>query len=163
MNSPETLGTADFALLAALQDNADLTLEQLADRAGMSPSAVQRRVKKLREAGVIQRVVALLDPKAVGQSLSLIVELELERDRHDLLPPLQTWIAQEAAIQNAWFVTGRGDLVLSMTAASIESFDAFMERMLAEHRVIRKYTTSVVLKTLKRSLAVALERGFRQA
>ncbi len=157
MNFPELLSASDTALLAAVQENADLTLEQLADRAGLSPSAVQRRLKKLREAGVIQRTVTLLDPKAVGQSLSLIVELELERDRHDLLPPLQQWIAREGAIQNAWFVTGRGDLVLSMTAVSIESFDAFMERMLAEHRVIRKYTTSVVLKTLKRSLAVALD------
>ena len=163
MNFPEMLSASDLALLAAVQENADLTLDQLADRAGLSASAVQRRLKKLRDAGVIQRTVALLDPKAVGQTLSLIVELELERDRHDLLPPLQAWIAREAAIQNAWFVTGRGDLVLSMTAASIESFDAFMERMLADHRVIRKYTTSVVLKTLKRSLAVALEPGFRQA
>ncbi len=159
MNFPELLSASDTALLAAVQENADLTLEQLADRAGLSPSAVQRRLKKLREAGVIQRTVTLLDPKAVGQSLSLIVELELERDRHDLLPPLQQWIAREGAIQNAWFVTGRGDLVLSITAASIENFDAFMERMLAEHRVIRKYTTSVVLKTLKRSLAVALDRN----
>ncbi len=70
---------------------------------------------------------------------------------------MQRWIARSDHVQEAGYVTGRGDLMLVLTSASIDAFDTFMEGMLADNRNIRKFTTSVVLKTLKRSLAVALK------
>jgi Lrp/AsnC family transcriptional regulator, leucine-responsive regulatory protein len=151
------LTAQDLILLDLLQRDATLTIDALAERAAMSASAAQRRLKRLREDKVILAEVAILDQKAVGQPLTLHVELELERDRPELLPALQQWIGRTPHVQEAWYVTGRGDLMLVVTAASIEAFDAFMERMLADNRNIRKFTTSVVLKTLKRGLAVALE------
>jgi Lrp/AsnC family leucine-responsive transcriptional regulator len=145
---------ADRALLAALQRDASQTLEALAQLAGLSPSATQRRVQRLRENKVIEREVALLDPRKVGQAMTLLVELELERDRPELLPALQAWLARTEAIQQAWYVTGRGDLLLVVLAPSVEDFDALMERLMEANRNVRKFTTSVALKTLKRGLAV---------
>jgi Lrp/AsnC family transcriptional regulator, leucine-responsive regulatory protein len=152
------LTSADKALLRCLQRDSRMTLDALAHAAGLSTSTAQRRVQRLRDEGVITGDVALVDPKAVGQPLTLHVELELERDRPELLQALQAWIGRSEHIQQAWYVTGRGDLMLVITAASIEAFDGFMERMLSENRNIRKFTTSVVLKTLKRGLAVAVEQ-----
>jgi Lrp/AsnC family transcriptional regulator, leucine-responsive regulatory protein len=66
-------------------------------------------------------------------------------------------IAKTDAVQQAWYVTGCGDLLLVVTAKSIEDFDALMERLMTENRNVRKFTTSVALKTLKRGLAVPVE------
>jgi Lrp/AsnC family leucine-responsive transcriptional regulator len=88
--------------------------------------------------------------------LTLLVELELDHDRPEHLPGLHSWIARTGEVQSAWQVTGRGDYVLVVVAASIESFDEFMTEMMAANRNVRKFTTSVALKTLKRSLVVPI-------
>jgi Lrp/AsnC family leucine-responsive transcriptional regulator len=70
------------------------------------------------------------------------------------LPAFHQWIAKVPEVQQAWYVTGRGDYTLVVVCSSIEAFDALMERLVSDNRNIRKFTTSVVLKTVKRSLAV---------
>lgn len=152
------LTPADRALLSALQRDSRQTIERLAEAANLSPSAAQRRVQRLREAGVIERDVAILDPKKLGLALTLLVELELERDRPELLPALQRWIGAEDAVQQAWYVTGRGDLLMVVLSPSIEAFDQLMERLMEQNRNVRKFTTSLALKTLKRGLAVPVEQ-----
>jgi len=61
---------------------------------------------------VITAEVAIVDPKSVGRSLTLIVDIEVERERPELMAVLKRWIAGEPAIQEAWYVTGDGDFVL---------------------------------------------------
>lgn len=156
MNFPPKLEHADQVLLGRLQQSARVTIEALAQEAGLSTSTAQRRLQRLREHGVITGEVVLVEPKAVGMPLTLLVELELDHDRPEHLPGLYSWIAHAGEVQSAWQVTGRGDYVLVVLAASIESFDAFMTELMGANRNVRKFTTSVVLKTLKRSLAVPI-------
>jgi Lrp/AsnC family transcriptional regulator, leucine-responsive regulatory protein len=154
-NNPLT--PADRMLLNLLQRDATMTIDALARAANLSPSSAQRRVQRLRDEKVIIGTTAIVDPHSVGRTITLLVELELERDRPELLPALQSWIAKTDAVQQAWYVTGHGDLLLVVTAKSIEDFDALMERLMTENRNVRKFTTSVALKTLKRGLAVPVE------
>jgi Lrp/AsnC family transcriptional regulator, leucine-responsive regulatory protein len=151
---PDSLSETDMAILRLVQEDARLTIETIAQRVGLSPSAAQRRLQRLREEKVILREVAILDPKKIGAGVTMLVEIELERDRPELLPALHQWLARTPQVQQAWYVTGRGDYTLVIVSPSIEEFDALIERLVAENRNIRKFTTSVVLKTLKRSLAV---------
>ena len=134
-----------------------MTIDALARAANLSASSAQRRVQRLRDDKVIIGAISIVDPHRVGRPITLLVELELERDRPELLPALQNWIAKTDAIQQAWHVTGRGDLLLVVTAQSIEDFDALMERLMTGNRNVRKFTTSVALKTLKRGLAVPVD------
>ncbi len=150
------ISQADRALLALMQEDARRTMESLGEATRLSTSAAQRRLQKLRDARVIEREVAILDPKKLGLALTLLVELELERDRPELLPALQAWLAREDAVQQAWYVTGRGDLLVVILSRSIEAFDTLMERLMEQNRNVRKFTTSVALKTLKRGLSVPL-------
>jgi Lrp/AsnC family transcriptional regulator, leucine-responsive regulatory protein len=154
--TPNELTETDFTILRLLQKNARLTAEQLGQELGVSTSNAQRRMQRLRDNGVITGDVVLIEPKAVGVRLSMLVELELERDRPELLPALHAWIAKMEAVQQAWHITGRGDYMLIVLAHSIEDFDALMERLMDENRNVRKFTTSVALKTLKRGLTVPL-------
>lgn len=152
-----SLDKADRAILSQMQRDATLTLTELSHRVGLSPSATQRRLQKLRDDKVILRDVSVLDARKIGPNVTLLVELELERDRPELLPPLLRWFVETPEIQQAWCVTGRGDYTLVVVAASIEHFDTFADRMMERHPNIRKFTTSVVLKTLKHTLAVHVE------
>ncbi|MEA2946040.1 MAG: Lrp/AsnC family transcriptional regulator, leucine-responsive regulatory protein [Alphaproteobacteria bacterium] len=158
MDKSTQLTAPDLTLIRLLQTDATLTIEALARAANLSASAAQRRVQRLRDQKVILGDVAIVDPRKVGRALTLLVELELERDRPELLPALKTWIAETPAVQQAWYVTGRGDLVLVITATSIEDFDALMEQLMEQNRNVRKFTTSVALKTLKRGLVVPVGR-----
>jgi Lrp/AsnC family leucine-responsive transcriptional regulator len=151
---PAAIADTDAAILRLVQEDARLTIEMIAQSVGLSPSAAQRRLQRLRDEKVILRGVAILDPKKVGSQVTVLVELELERDRPELLPALHQWLAKTPQVQQAWYVTGRGDYTLVIVSPSIEEFDALIERLVAENRNIRKFTTSVVLKTLKRSLGV---------
>jgi Lrp/AsnC family transcriptional regulator, leucine-responsive regulatory protein len=151
------LDAADRALLRAVQEDARQSMEALGRTANISASTAQRRLQRLRDIGVITGEVAIVAPKAVGQGVSMLVALELEQDRPELLPALHRWISHSAQIQSAWYVTGQGDITLVVTAADIEAFDAFMVRFLTENRSIRRFTTSVVLRTLKRGSAVAID------
>jgi len=148
------LDAADRKLLELLQTNARITVDALSEATGLSSSATHRRLQRLRDQHVIVGDISVLDPRKLGNPITLLVELELERDRPELMPALQTWIAQTAAVQQAWQVTGRGDLVLVVVATCIEDFDSLAERMMEQNRNIRKFTTSVALKTLKRGLSL---------
>lgn len=148
------LTKSDRAILHAMQEDASLSIDALAERVGLSSSSVQRRLRRLREEKVILRDVSVVDPGRIGPSVTLLVELELERDRAEQLLSLHRWIARTIEVQQAWCLTGRGDCTLVVVAASIEHFDKLAEQMMSDNPNIRKFTTSVVLKQLKRSLHV---------
>lgn len=151
------LTAADREILKLMQQDATITLNELAHRTGLSPSSAQRRLQKLRDDKVILRDVSIVDPKKVGASVSMLVEVELERDRPELLPPFLRWVAETPEVQEAWCTSGRGDYTLVILAQSVEHFDTLADRMMERNANIRKFTTSVVLKTLKRTLAVTVE------
>ena len=142
----------DKRILEIMQKDAGITLSELAERIGVSPSAAQRRLQRLREETVILRDVSLLNPKLIAPSVTMLVELELERDRPELLASLHLWIARSAEVQQAWCLTGRGDYTLVITVRSVEHFDALADAMMTQNPNIRKFTTSVVLKNLKSTL-----------
>lgn len=148
------LSNVDKSILNLLQLDSGVSIEALAEQAGVSKSAAQRRIRRLRENGVIMRDVAIVDPRRVGPSVTLLVELVLERDRPELLSSLYRWIERTAEVQQAWCQTGRGDYTLVVLAASIEAFDLFADEMMSANPNIRKFTTSVVLKRLKHSIYI---------
>jgi Lrp/AsnC family leucine-responsive transcriptional regulator len=150
------LTEADRAILRLVQQDSAVTITDLAERVGISVSATQRRLQRLRDDRVILRDVSVVDPKRVGASVTLLVELELERDRPELLAPLHQWIAHTPEVQQAWCLTGRGDYTLVIVTSSVEAFDKLADQMMSENPNVRKFTTSVVLKLLKRTLAVPL-------
>jgi len=79
------LDAIDRKILAALQEDNQITNQDLAARVGISPPPCHRRVKRLREEGIIVRDVSLVDPVKVGRSLVVFTSITLERQREDLL------------------------------------------------------------------------------
>lgn len=144
----------DRQLLNLMQEDASQTAERLAQRVELSPSAIQRRLRRLREEGVIAGQTVILDPKKVGSPTFFVVSLQVERERPELLAQLRQWVAREPCVQQAFYVTGEADFVLIVTAASTEAYDALMARLLAENTNVKRFTTNVVLGLAKRGLTI---------
>jgi Lrp/AsnC family transcriptional regulator, leucine-responsive regulatory protein len=151
------LDKADRRILSILQKDARRPAELIGAEVGLSASAVQRRIVRMREEGVILAEVALVDPKRAGRPLTMIVDVEVERERPELLASLKQWIAAEPCIQEAWYVTGAGDYVLVAVARDVDDFEALMQRMVADNANVRRFQTRVALSTLKRGMLVPLE------
>ena len=144
----------DRQLLNLVQQDSAQTAERLAEQVGLSASAIQRRLKRMREQGVILRDIAVIDPRAVGRPTFFVVSLEIERERPELLAQLREWIGRCVEIQQAFYVTGETDYVLIVTARDTETFDALMARLVNENPNVRRFTTNVVLGVWKQGLTL---------
>lgn len=146
----------DRALLNLVQEDATLTAAQLAARVPLSESAIQRRLRRLRDDGVIVRDVAVVDPQRAGAGATFVAALELAHERPESLARLRAWIAAEPRVQQAFFVTGGADFLLVVTAPDVAAYEAMMSGLVDANPGVRRYTTHVVLRLDKRGLTVPL-------
>lgn len=149
----------DRRLLSLVQSDAGQTTEQLAGNVGLSASAVQRRLKRLRESGVIIREAAILDPRSLGSPTFFVTSLQIEREHPELIAQLRTWLMAQEQVQQAFLVTGQADFVLVVTAPNAESYEALMARLISDNPNVRCFTTSMVLNVIKRSLSIPVPCG----
>ena len=146
----------DRQLLTLVQHDAAMTAEQLAERVSLSASAIQRRLKRLREQGVVVRQIAVLDASQVGRPTTFIAGLQVESERPELMARLRAWLEAEPAVQQAFYVTGEADFVLVVTAPDATAYEALMVRLLADNPNVRRFTTQVAMGVLKRGLALPI-------
>ncbi|WP_210164852.1 Lrp/AsnC family transcriptional regulator [Rhizobium etli] len=151
------LDRADAALLAAVQKNNRLTSEELADKVGLSPTACQRRLKRLRSEGVIEADVSIISPKAVGRPVTMIVLVSLERERADIVDRFKTSIRSTREVMIGYYVTGDADFILIVTARDMEEYEQFTRRFFYENHDIKGFKTMVVMDRVKASFAVPIE------
>lgn len=144
----------DRQLLNLVQEDAGLTAEQLSVHVALSASAIQRRLKRLREHGAISRDIAVIDPRQVGPCTFFIVSLQIERERPDLMASVRKWLLAEPGIQQIYYVTGEADFVLVLSAPDTEAFSALMSRLMDENPGVTRFSTNVALNVVKRALTV---------
>jgi DNA-binding Lrp family transcriptional regulator len=152
------LDQVDISILNALQDNARTGLEQLAHVSGVSIASVQRRLKALREGGFILREVALLDGAKLGQAMTFIIMVELERERLDQIDDFVKRARQEPQVQQCYYVTGEADFCLICIAKDMAEFEALTHRLFFQNANVRRFRTSVVMGRKKIGLNVPLDR-----
>lgn len=143
------LDAIDRKLLEQLQIDTRMPMETMADRVGLSGPACYRRVRRLRESGVIDREVAIVKPRLMGWPLSMIVLVTLERERAQTVDVLIRQFAAVPEIIDSWLVTGDHDFALRMVARDMESFDDLTRRIFVADDNIRSFKTLVVLRHTK--------------
>jgi Lrp/AsnC family leucine-responsive transcriptional regulator len=144
----------DRQLLNLVQEDSGQTAEQLAELVPLSASAIQRRLRRLREDGVITRYAAVLDPAKVGRPTLFVVSVQVERERPELLGQFRSWLATQVHVQQAFYVTGEADFVLVITAPDTEAYDRFMSHMVSENPNVKRFTTYVTLSVVKTGLTI---------
>ena len=127
----------DRRILNQLQRDCALTNQELAERVHVSAPTCLRRVRRLIEAAVIERQVAIVSPEALGAGLTAIVEVTLERQAAELLEPFERHLAAEAAVQQCYRVSAGPDFVLVVYVADMPAYHAFAHRALTAHANVR--------------------------
>ncbi len=159
MTAPAALDRFDLAILDILQTDNTTPQRVIAQAVNLSAPAVQRRIQRLQNTGVIRANVAVLDPEKVGKPLTIIVEVHLENERPDRTAPLRARIAAEKAVQQCYSVTGEADYLLVVTVASMTDYQALTRRLFEGDNNVRWFRTSVALECMKTGLRVPLDTG----
>ena len=131
----------DLAILGQLQDDCSLNNLELAARVHVSPPTCLRRVKRLRDAGLIERQVALLNPervaRALGQGLEAIVEISLDRQGAEEQEAFESRVAADDAVQQCYRVSPGPDFVLVIRANDMPDYLALAQRLFTSDANVR--------------------------
>ena len=146
----------DVKLLALVQEDARQTTEDLAHKVGLSATACQRRLRRMRETGVIAKEVAVLDPEKIGGRMTVMVEVTLQRGSPQILDDFKRRVKRLPEVQQCFYVTGDSDFVLIVIVDDIKAYEAFTQRVLFASSSIQRFKTTVVMDTVKTGLAVPL-------
>lgn len=150
------LDSFDTKLLNLMQINARRTAEELSEAVGLSPSACLRRLNRLRETGVIEAEIAVVSPAAVGQRLTMVVEVSLERERPDIMSDFKKAMRATPEVIQCYYVTGEVDFILIVTVKSMSDYEIFTDNFLFNNKNIRRFSTLVVMDRVKVGLAVPI-------
>ena len=131
------LDDVDRRILNVLQVDASQTNAELAELVHVSPPTCLRRVKQLRESGVIERQVAIVAPDKVGSRLSAIVEITLDVQAADRMAEFERVVAVEAAVLQCYRVSPGPDFVLVVQVADMPAYHALAHRLFTTHSNVR--------------------------
>ena len=131
------LSAVDQAILRIMQQNSSTRLEDIAHEAGASVATIQRRLRVLRRNGVIEGEVALVNPRAVGQAMTFLILVELERERIDILDTFRRKVAAEAQIQQCYYITGEADFALVALASDMDEYQRLIQRLFFDDKNVQ--------------------------
>lgn len=144
----------DLEILKLMQRNARLTADTLSAKVGLSAPAVQKRLKRLRETGVIESEIAVLSPGKLGREMTVIVEVELERENRRYLDEFKQKMRQAPAVQQCYYATGKADFILIVVISGIKEYEDFTQEYFFDESNVSRFTSSVVMDRVKVSLDV---------
>lgn len=144
----------DIEILKLVQRDARLTAETLGFEIGLSPPAVQKRLKKLRETGVIESEIAVLSAAKLGRGMTVIVQVMLERESRMHLDEFKRKMRIAPAVQQCYYATGEADFILVVIVEDIAEYEAFTQEYFFDESNVSKFTSSIVMDRVKVSLDI---------
>jgi DNA-binding Lrp family transcriptional regulator len=158
--NPLNLDTTDLQLLRQLQKDASLSNQDLAALVFVSPPTCLRRVKRLRDAGLIEREIAVLSvdtlAKAIGYGLCAVTEISLDRQDQFALEAFEKKVSSEDAVQQCYRVSPGPDFVLMVHARDMPDYLALTQRLFTTDANVRNVKTFFSIKRSKFGASVAL-------
>ena len=152
----------DWQLLDLLQHDAAVSNQALAERAGVSPPTALRRVRRLHEAGLVTRTVALLDEDRLaalqGHGLTAIAEVALDRQGAEHLDAFERRAIAEAAVQQCWRVAPGPDFMLVLRVSDMPAYQALAERLFTQDANVRNVRAFFATRRAKFSTEIPLGR-----
>lgn len=159
------LDALDLRLLAQLQRDASLSNQALADMLAISPTTCHRRVRRLEEAGYIERRVAILSPDVLGRAwgaghgLSAIVEVTLDVQASERLDAFEARAVAEVAVQQCWRVSPGPDFVLVLHVPHMAAYQDLARRLFTEDANVRQVRAYFATRRAKFGTELALPGG----
>jgi len=153
MEEISALDSTDLALLAQLQEDSSVSNQDLAAQVHVSPATCLRRVKRLREAGLIEREMAVLNPErvaaALGYGLEAVVEVSLDRQGSEEQEAFEQRVAADDAVQQCYRVSPGPDFILIVHARDMQDYLALAQRLLTSDANVRNVKAFFSVKRAK--------------
>lgn len=156
------LDDVDLRILTELQANAKLTNVDLAARVHLSPSPCLARVRALEERGLIRRYATLLDPLAVGLSVSVFIQISLEKQARKSLEVFESAIRQRPEVMECYLMSGDADYLLRVVVPDVPALERFILDKLTPIPGIASIRSSFALKQVKYETALPLPAPARR-
>src|SRR3981189_726055 len=150
----QTLDPIDRKTLSLLQSDSRTTMQELADKVGLSVSPCHRRVKLLEERGVITRYIATVDQKSLGLHVSVFISIKLARQKEEDLNRFARAISKWDEVLECYLMTGNRDYLVRVVAADLSSYEAFLKNKLTRLDGIASIESSFALSQVKYSIAL---------
>jgi Lrp/AsnC family leucine-responsive transcriptional regulator len=148
------LDAQDLRLLELIQANSRMSQSELGERIHLSTAAVNRRLKRMRDDGVIQRYGAVLAPAALGHPLSIVAEVEVESERIDLLDAMKQSFKNCPEVQQCYYVTGEWDFILILVVQDMAQYTALSRKLFFQSNNVKRFRTLVTMDPVKVSVDV---------
>jgi Lrp/AsnC family leucine-responsive transcriptional regulator len=139
----------DKQLLQLLQQNNRMTASELGDQVGLSSSAVQRRLTRLREEKIIEADVSIISPEVVGLGITCVVDVILECGDNKALEKFKVSMRQCQEVMQCYYVTGTYDFVLIVNVRDMQQYDEFTRLRLMDNPNVKHFYTHVVMDRVK--------------
>lgn len=143
------LSAADRRLLDALQVDATRSQVELADLAGMSRTSCWRRIRDFEKAGLIERQVAIVDPRQAGLQIQVLLAVAMtehtDENRHDFERHVQTL----PEVTECFSVSGERDYVLHVIVKDMDAYNQFLNSQVLKHSAVRSASSTFVLRRVK--------------
>lgn len=148
------LDEIDHLLLDELQSDAGRTLRELGEVVGLSPSAVQRRMERYRNSGLLARTTAVLNPKAAPDLVIAVCLVAVERESPRLHEAFQRRMLAAPEVQQVYTVYGAWDYVVMLTTSGMAHHNEVAERLFTQAPNVRRYSTLFVLDPVRTGAAI---------
>jgi Lrp/AsnC family transcriptional regulator, leucine-responsive regulatory protein len=145
----ERLDRQDVVLLNELQRDSHQTVQQLAERVGLSSTPCWKRIKEMEGNGIIRGYTALIDREKVGLALCVIAEVNLTRHNEDVVTQFEKKVAECPEIVGCYSTTGQADYVMKVLAPDIKNYERFLHETVFRLPGVTHVRSSVVLKEIK--------------
>lgn len=149
------LDEVDRKILSLLQEDASLSLDQIADRVGASKTPVWNRIRKLREAGVIRRQVAILDPEALGLEACFFVLIRTSEHDKDWAARFLKALRDRPEVIEAHRLAGDIDYILKVQVRNARAYDRFYQSLIGEVK-IHNVTSLLSMEEIKATSALPI-------
>ena len=151
-----SLEAADIKILRILQDDASLPVAEVAKLAGMSQTPCWRRIKKMKESGVIRQIVARVDRESVGLNFIAYAFVKLGLPSRENMAEFDRLIDIWPEVVTCERITGAVDYLIKVVAADIKSYDEFLRLKLLDNELVTDVQSRIVVSTVKDSAALPI-------
>lgn len=148
------LDRASLEILQALQTDATLSTQALAEKVGLSATPVWRRVKELEDRGVIRGQVVLVDREKIGLSILVLANVSLVRHSEGAVEQFEQLVSTRREIIECHAITGEADYVMKVVAADMKAYDLFLQQHIFKLPGVSSVRSNVVLREVKYETAL---------
>jgi Lrp/AsnC family leucine-responsive transcriptional regulator len=150
------LDTTDWRILNRLQEDARISNVELADAVNLSPSPCLHRVRALEQSRIINRYVTLLDPLKIGLTVSVFIQVSLEKQMRNALDTFEASVLAREEVMECYLMTGDADYLLRVIVSDVQSLERFIVDYLAKIPGVASIKSSFALKQVKYKTALPL-------